>query len=289
MSIREASANRPSLSSFAAETDWSAEWRERLERSGLEANLERVGLTQEEFWERFGSWMDTLRKTGHPGVLLDRVLEHVREGDSVLDIGAGSGAFALPLAQRVHCVTAVEPSPAQSSRLESSIRECGITNLRVIRTLWEEVDVTGIGRHDIVLAVHSLQMPDIREALRRMVAASKRLVILVHPVEHDLMNALRSLGVETGPNYLYLHNTMVQMGLRPRMEFVTRTFRVPLAQQLNMLRCNPGLDDSLCERLRERLESEGRVFILDDEPHVARWRRDAVMYLDTSEAERRDA
>ena len=282
MSIPEASTKRPCPWPGVSETDWAAAWRERLQRSGLEANLERAGLSQEEFWERFGSWMDTLRKNGHPGVLLDRVLEHVREDDSVLDIGAGSGAFALPLAQRVNRVTAVEPSAMQVSRLESSIRECEITNVRVVRTAWEEVDVPGIGRHDVVLAVHSLQMPDIREALRRMTEASTRLVILVHPVEHDLTNALRSLGVGTGPNYLYLYNTMVQMGLRPRMEFVTRTFRVPLAQQLDMLRCNPGLDDSLCERLRQRLHAEGRVFTLHDEPHVARWRSDAVMYLETN-------
>ncbi|MFW6103219.1 MAG: class I SAM-dependent methyltransferase [Chloroflexota bacterium] len=264
----------------SAGIDWPEAWKEHLARSGLEANLGRAGLTQEEFWERFGSWMDTLGKNGHPGVLLDRVLEHVREDHRVLDIGAGSGAFALPLARRVHSVTAVEPSPVQASRLEHAVHGHGIHNLRIVRERWEDTDASGIGLHDVVLAAHCFQMFDIVDALRRMIDAATRTVILIHAVEHDLTSTLRRAGVETGPNYLYLYNALVQMGHHPEVEYVTRTFSVPLEKQMNILRCNPGLDQSQCLNLCQTLRSEGRVFLVDGEPYIARWHRDAVVYVD---------
>ncbi len=264
----------------APDIDWPEAWKAHLARSGLEANLSRAGLTQEEFWEHFGSWMDALSKNGHPGALLDRVLEHVRENDSVLDIGAGSGAFAVPLAQRVHRVTAVEPSPVQASRLEQAAHGRGIHNLRIVRERWESTDRSQIGLHDVVLAVHSFQMSDIVDALRRMIDSATRAVILIHAVEHDLTSTLRRTGVETGPNYLYLYNALVQMGHHPEVEYVTRTFRVPLERQMKILRCNPGLGESQCANLCETLRSEGRVFLVDGEPYIARWHRDAVMCVD---------
>ncbi|MFW6056981.1 MAG: methyltransferase domain-containing protein [Chloroflexota bacterium] len=261
------------------DTDWPGAWEAHLARSGLEANLNRAGITEEEFWERFGSWMDTLKKNAHPGVLLDRVLGLVRDGDSVLDIGAGSGAFALPLAQRVHRVTAVEPSPVQASRLEHGAHGRGINNLRIVRERWEDTDPSEIGLHEVVLAAHCFQMSDIVGALGRMIDAATRSVILIHADEHDFTRTLRRTGVETGPNYLYLYNTLVHMGYHPEVEYVTRTFRVPLEHQMSILRCNPGLDESQCINLCQTLRSEGRVFLVDGEPYIARWHRDAVVYV----------
>ncbi|MBE9505890.1 MAG: methyltransferase domain-containing protein [Chloroflexi bacterium] len=262
------------------DVDWAAAWREHLLRSGLEANLSRVGLLPEEFWTRFGGWVQRLSRNGYPGVLLERVMALVRQGDSVLDVGAGAGTYALPLA-RVAChVTAVEPSPVQAGRLAAGVREEGLSNLSILPHCWEELDPAEIGVHDLVLAAHCFQMHDIRAALSKMCRVTRRSLILIHAADNDLTDTLRTvLGVEPGPNYIYLYNTLCQMGFCPDVDIVTRTYRVPLETQMDMFRCNPGLSEEQCRRLRHHLEGESRVSLLDGQPSMERRHSDAVIHV----------
>ena len=53
--------------------------------------------------------------------LLDLVRSHARRDGRVLDFGAGSGQFALPLAQLGFDVTALEPDELLRSRLRGQI------------------------------------------------------------------------------------------------------------------------------------------------------------------------
>ncbi|MDD1729778.1 MAG: methyltransferase domain-containing protein [Methanospirillum sp.] len=88
----------------------------------------------------------------------------------VLDIGAGPGSLAIPLAGIVKEVTAVEPSAAMRECLLANIDEFGITNLNVVAKRWEEVDIAGdlAPPYDVVFASYSLGFPDLREGLLKM-------------------------------------------------------------------------------------------------------------------------
>ena len=89
------------------------------------------------------------------------LLSLARADDSWLDIGAGGGRFALPLAGRVRRVVAVEPSPAMRRVLDEGARAAGATNLTVHDARWP---VEGWSEQaDVALAAHCLY--DIREPL----------------------------------------------------------------------------------------------------------------------------
>ncbi|NHC12313.1 methyltransferase domain-containing protein [Motilibacter deserti] len=62
-----------------------------------------------------------LERTGGPGDAGDRPLD-------VLDAGGGTGGFAVPLAERGHNVTVVDPSPDALAALERRVAEAGVAD-----------------------------------------------------------------------------------------------------------------------------------------------------------------
>ncbi len=68
--------------------------------------------------------------------VLDHLLTIARPGETWLDIGAGAGRYALPLALRVREVIALDPSPGMLAALREQGVEHGIANVRVIEGRW---------------------------------------------------------------------------------------------------------------------------------------------------------
>lgn len=77
----------------------------------------------------------------------------VQAGDTVLDIGAGGGRFAVPLARRVKRVLAIEPSEAMRGTLTAAAAEAGVT-VEVKDGRWP--DAAWVESVDVTLAAHVL-------------------------------------------------------------------------------------------------------------------------------------
>jgi len=75
--------------------------------------------------------------------VLDHLLSLARPDDTWLDIGAGAGRYALPLALRVRRVVALDPSPGMLAALDEQAAENGIANLRAIEGRWPVDPATG--------------------------------------------------------------------------------------------------------------------------------------------------
>ena len=68
---------------------------------------------------------------------------------TVLDMGCGAGALALPLAENVKYITAVDFSEAMLDFLDSSIQKKKIKNIKTIHASWEDDwEKAGIGKKD---------------------------------------------------------------------------------------------------------------------------------------------
>jgi len=70
---------------------------------------------------------------------------------SALDVGAGFGALALPLARRLERVTALEPAPAMAAALRRAIAREGLGNVAVLERAWEAGPAEP---HDLVVCAH---------------------------------------------------------------------------------------------------------------------------------------
>jgi ubiquinone/menaquinone biosynthesis C-methylase UbiE len=99
---------------------------------------------------------------------------------TVLDVGAGTGRLAIPIAKHVKTVTAIDQSTGMLECLQENMEKEGITNIVCVNKRWEDVELgVDIEPHDVVLASHSLGMLDIQEALSKMDTAAKKYVYIL--------------------------------------------------------------------------------------------------------------
>lgn len=90
---------------------------------------------------------------------------------TALDVGAGFGALAVPLARRLDRVTALEPAPAMAAALRATAAREGLTHLTVIEAAWGEVAVSP---HDLVLCAHVSGLTEPGSAFLREVSGYAR-------------------------------------------------------------------------------------------------------------------
>ncbi len=71
--------------------------------------------------------------------------------DTLLDVGAGTGRFAVPLARQVRRVVAVDPSPAMLAELARAAEAAGIRNVTTVQARWEDAQVAPA---EVVICAH---------------------------------------------------------------------------------------------------------------------------------------
>lgn len=112
--------------------------------------------------------------------VLDRLLALALPDDTWLDIGAGAGRYALPLALRVREVTALDPSPAMLAALREQAAGQGIANVRTIEARWPMPAPAAPPCADVVLIANlGYDVEEIGPFLDALEAAAGRLCVAV--------------------------------------------------------------------------------------------------------------
>jgi SAM-dependent methyltransferase len=144
----------------------------------------------------------------------------VRPGSTVLDIGAGTGGWSIPLAGRAARVTAVDSSASMIAVLRQNIARAAVVNVDIVPGSWPDVHVE---THDYSLAAHSVYgCADLPRFVERMVALTRHTCFLVlHlPVAGSVMaEAATHLWGHPldSPNFTVAYNVLLQMGLAPNV------------------------------------------------------------------------
>ncbi len=202
-------------------TDWAALWRQLVESHHKSQPDSAGGWTEErDPWHQkareFAARVK--RKWTKSGVIREFVASQVDASTTVLDIGAGTGEWAILFARRARKVTAVEPSPSMREVLLENLAVAGVENVEVVPGFWPEVSVEP---HDISLCSHSMYAsPDLPAFVNRMIEVTRRtcnMVLRVPTRDGVMAEAAQHVWGQPhdSPNFVVGYNVLLQMGILP--------------------------------------------------------------------------
>jgi 2-polyprenyl-3-methyl-5-hydroxy-6-metoxy-1,4-benzoquinol methylase len=199
-------------------TDWATLWRQLAETRYWRGYNRPEAREQVDAWRERAREYDARiqRRWSQPDSTRDWILSQVDAGTTVLDIGAGTGRWAMLLARHVCSVTAVEPAPAMIEVMTENLAEEGIANVQVIEGSWPHVQV---GPHDVSLCAHGMySSPDLPAFARAMVQATRhRCYLLLRAPMADSVMAQIARHVwgqpHDSPNLTVAYNVLLDMGI----------------------------------------------------------------------------
>ena len=102
-------------------------------------------------------------------------------GTEVLDVGGGSGRYALPLATRTTRVTVVEQSEDSVELLTTRAAQAGIDNIAIINEPWEEAQAPTADMVLCSLVLH--HVPDVAHFVSKLQEHATDRVVILEMVE----------------------------------------------------------------------------------------------------------
>lgn len=197
--------------------DWRALWAgERQKRDNLEDAA---------YWNKKAQrFTATCQRSPYAQEYLR--LAAVRPGESVIDMGCGSGTLALPLASEGHAVVACDISTGMLERLTEQAQASGVADRIDARELswlasWDDLPVA-----DVFLASRSLYTGDLYQTILKIEQHARRRVCLTVSTKdgpaHD-GTMLRAIGCQTPvkEEYVYIANLLMQMGRYPELAYIS--------------------------------------------------------------------
>ncbi|NLF00799.1 MAG: class I SAM-dependent methyltransferase [Anaerolineales bacterium] len=203
-----------------ASTDWISLWRELVELQAS-SHAHRGGG---DAWQAKARGYDqrVKRRWEQPDSSRTFVVSRLQAypGATVLDIGAGTGAWMALLAQHARWATAVEPSPTMVEVLRHNVAETGLDNVTIIQGAWPAAEVEP---HDFSLCSHAMYgVADFPAFIRRMEAVTRRTCfLLLRAPTPDGVMAEAAMHVwkqpYDSPNFQVAYNALLQIGIFPHV------------------------------------------------------------------------
>ncbi len=141
--------------------------------------------------------------------------------ETVLDVGAGTGRLAIPMARMARSVTALDQSAGMLACLQENMRTEGLENIQCLQKSWQDLGQDEIAQHDVVLSSNSLGVYDLKEALAKMDSLAKRAVYIFTFTDHKRDDGFKEFlrrgkhgRRDHGPaGYLVIYNLLADMGI----------------------------------------------------------------------------
>lgn len=259
-------------------TDWLLLWRQLAESMGHIWKKEDAPDADSDNWKaKARSFSEGARKRqSRPDLHRDFILSTLQAnpGSTVLDVGAGTGGWAIPMARHARKVTALEPSPAMLEVLEEAIAEEGVRNIEIVRGGWPD---TRVDPHDYSLCSHAMYgAADFRGFVGAMGKATRKTcMLLMRAPDHDGLMAQLATRIWGQPydstDFQVAYNALLQMGIFGNVlmgppgqwdPWSTASFDEAVEETMHRFKVTPGsgLERYVREMLGARLtERDGRV------------------------------
>ncbi|PKB82464.1 MAG: hypothetical protein BZY88_04340 [SAR202 cluster bacterium Io17-Chloro-G9] len=249
-------------------------WKAMVETEHAQSDGMRATAPPADHWRPYARQFEAdPRRSGDE--LVDRLASQLDPSKTLIDVGAGGGRMALPLALRCRHVTAVEPSQSMADVLLQQTKEHGIDNVSLVQARWEEAQVAPA---DIVLCAHVIYtVTKIDQFVRKLEAHGRELVIIVlydaAPQSQTYPIWKHVHGVErlALPSLSELEEVLTELGISPEVDRLTPqpprgfdSLEQAAAQLSSRLYLGEGSLQSkhLEEVLREELVEIDGVFVI---------------------------
>ena len=187
--------------------DWETHWRRLVEAREAQASAFRDPA----YWDRRARSFNAAT-SGRKDGFLELLEPWLAPDRTLIDVGAGAGRYAAPLADRLDWVTAVEPSQGMRDLIPP--RE----NMTVIASGWELAEAAPA---DLVICCHVLYgAADARRFIEKLEASARHRVFIqlrfgqlrtpADPLWEEMMGTPRA----RQPAFGDLWNLLLQMGIQ---------------------------------------------------------------------------
>lgn len=149
---------------------------------------------------------------------------------AILDVGCGPGTYALPFAERVTSVTALDGAGEMCGILEHRAKTKRLHNIKVMHHLWKDVDLEKEGlakKFDLVFASMTPAVCD-HDTLLKLNRASKNYCCLVSPASGSSGKARQVLWQQIfqeedsrrGASLICIFNLLYSIGCHPSLQYL---------------------------------------------------------------------
>ncbi len=157
-------------------------------------------------------------------------LADVRDGESVFDMGCGTGVLSVLLAEQGHPVTAADFSEGMLAKFSENMAHRGIADDAIRRILmsWED-DWSAFGLEpdmvDVAFASRSIAVADLRTALAKLTGIARRRACItmttgVSPRVDPAVLRACEIPMVASHDYLYAFGLLAQAGFEPTVSYI---------------------------------------------------------------------
>lgn len=199
--------------------DWNEEWRElqKARRASDDSSL----------WDKKAAKFN--KPFGHSSYTRQFLeFSAIKEGESVFDMGCGTGAIAIPLAKEGHRVVAADFSEGMLKRLSAEAQEQDVHGIEEIRLSWED-DWAEHGvlpkSLDVAVASRSIATTDLKSALLKLSSVAKRkcaITVSAGSSPRSDQQILSEIGLQQfiGRDFIYAFMILIDSGFYPEVRYI---------------------------------------------------------------------
>ncbi|KAF5030485.1 Ubiquinone/menaquinone biosynthesis C-methyltransferase UbiE [anaerobic digester metagenome] len=236
--------------------DWNELWKALHVSSPERAEKDRNPAAH---WDKRAAAYRRVTRDERSATEQELAILGVQPGETVLDMGAGTGRLAVPVARTAAHVTALDPSEGMLAILRERMAAEGLTNYSCLRKRWEDATIgRDVEPHDIVVAAFSLGFYDLAAALEKLDAAARRAVYIFwhagewrNPGEMALYRTVfgdEAAGEKGYPDYIFPVNILHDAGIYPNVRIYRAVWDAVYDSVEDAARAwaamhNPGMED----------------------------------------------